>query len=207
MATLIPFGEDPNGVYRKLSASDDLGVLKAAADPTDPLGLATKQYVDANIPLVYTTTLGANASTLTLSGLSLDDCQFICKGYTNANTNTISLYINGDTTPTNYSTVTVYATGSSAAGFSFSGSPNGAIAVSNIMSTNTYFLINGIISRFYDGTNTVFKMLFSSSSSTYTATHATNRVLSGDVQITGLTLSSNRVSGLRAGTQLKIMSL
>lgn len=46
MATVVIYGEDSNGVYRKLTSSDDVGMLKASANPTDALGLATKQYVD-----------------------------------------------------------------------------------------------------------------------------------------------------------------
>lgn len=166
---------------------------------------ASKGYVDDKILndcwvlADYSLVSGSPTTSVTFSDLDGDtyDYQVFCNFFNTCGSNTdYYIYLNGDTTATNYNREGMYSAGGS----------GGATNVNNsiiigVVANNNYAFGNVIIAKDPSGYHTMISLFNRYSSSSMTGINTEGILHKSNTQITSLTLTSGTASGISANSR------
>lgn len=152
--------------------------------------------------------LGSPQTEINITGLDLDTSKlFFVKGdiLSNASSNRIRLFFNGDTNEANYSKSQIFQNGPT--GVSSAEGTTNATPISGLLSSGATGGFTGTIKKFYNGTNTKFiAECVNYYQNNRVATAYIYKTVAGDVNLTQVTLSSNQTNGLGTYTEFMIKS-
>lgn len=162
-------------------------------------GDQTWAAVSSGLP--ETNQLGSAAASVSITGLTADSVRVSFWGESNAASSRIGLSINSETSQTGYNQQWTIAFGTST-------SSNVASNDWNILTggvgANVKFSGTATINRYYDGTNTNFKILTHTSDPSGQSWMAIDRVIAGNVDITAVSLINSQSNGLKSGSGLTV---
>lgn len=150
------------------------------------------------------TTLVSAAAAVSVTGLTAKAVRVTYFGETNAASSRIGLTVRSETSQTGYSQQWTIAFGASTSSNTASNDWN---ILTGGVGANVKFAGSAIITSYFDGTNTNFKIITHSGDPSGQSWQSIDRVISGDVRITAASVINTQANGLKAGSTLILEEL